>query len=186
MKHLQNLRVGILTVFSLENLSDFPRSFCQVIFHHIIDIWSIACYETLGPCSNSMKNIMFGFLSICLFYRQFTRLQSSCQSQPAFCGLRFQCQFSFQGFWICPTCASARGQSDIGRLSTPVKSLVKNLVKFSSLCGGCYDSGVNPTVHVTWWETCLELCESSQTCQYPQFQSSHSDPLATTSCNSCT
>lgn len=45
MKHLGSLGVGLC---SLENLLDFPGSFCQVIFYSIMDIWNIICYKTLG------------------------------------------------------------------------------------------------------------------------------------------
>lgn len=70
---------------------DFPMKF-WIAFYGIIRPWVL--FKFYGDCS---------FLC---FSMQSSPLVSACSLQPAFCGLRFQCQFGFQSLqhiaiWIC-------------------------------------------------------------------------------------
>lgn len=165
IKHLDNFRISILIIFSLENLSDFPGSFHASNFS--------SYHRHLEYCMRLWVSFKFYkeyyvLVSISLFYQAINQVRVKLQTATylPFVGCGSNISSVFKLFEAILHVHQPEASVTPGRLSDPVKTLVFGLL-FKVRPPTLNNAAVDSIVHTALWGPFLEfssICEPPLGC----------------------
>lgn len=122
---------------------------CQLIWDYKLGILNIQYYEILGSVKILWRMLIF--VCVFLFHSQLTHLDLGNNSHYTFCGLLFQCQFSFQRFCstvlILLTCVPPMDQSGTWAMAYIVVCFSKPLELYFNSFSWMHSWGICSGLH---------------------------------------